>query len=89
MSEVFTNNAREKALLQGPKALQFIKTLHELYCLLYCLLQLLLIQSNYIFSPEVLLKTVARKNNKKIIYVLMVISTMVTTMMMKYLPQHQ
>ena len=34
MSKIFTHHAQEQALLQGPKALEFIKTLHQLYCLL-------------------------------------------------------
>jgi len=78
MSEVFTNNTSEQALLQGPKSLEFVKTLHHFY----------LIQSNHIFSPEVLLKIVTRTNSKKIIYVLMVISAMTTMMIMKTLVMH-
>jgi len=49
MSKVFTHDAQEQALLQGPKALEFLKTLHQLYCLLCRVL----IQSNHIVSPEI------------------------------------
>ena len=52
MTKVFTHDTREQALLQGPKALEFVKTLHRLYCLLPGVL----IQSNYIVSPEVLIE---------------------------------
>ena len=52
MSEVSTHNAREQVLLQGPKALDFVKTLHRLYCLL----QGVLTQSNHIVSLEVLIE---------------------------------
>ena len=48
MSEVFTHNAQEEDLLQGSQALEFVKTLHWLYCLL----QPILIQSNHLFSTE-------------------------------------
>ena len=34
MSKVFTHDALEQALLQEPKTLEFVKTLHRLYCLL-------------------------------------------------------
>ena len=52
MSKVFTHDAREQNLLQGPKALEFVKTLHRLYCLL----QRVLIQSTHVVSPEVLIE---------------------------------
>ena len=52
MSTVFTHDAREQALLQGPKALEFIKTLHQLYCLL----RRVLIQSNHIVPPDVFIE---------------------------------
>ena len=49
MSKLFTHDAQEQALLQGPKAFEFVKTLHQLYCLLCGVL----IQSNHIVSPEI------------------------------------
>ena len=52
MSKVFTYNALKQALLQGPKALEFVKPLHQLYCLL----SRVLIQSTHIASPEVLIE---------------------------------
>ena len=52
MSTVFTHDAREQALLQGPKALEFVKTLHRLYCLLCRVL----IQSNHVVAPEVFIE---------------------------------
>jgi len=48
MSTVFTHDTREQALLQGPKALEFVKTLQRLYYLL----QGVLVQSNYIVATE-------------------------------------
>ena len=44
--------AREQALLQGPKAPEFIKTLHRLYGLL----RGVLIQSNHIVAPKVFIE---------------------------------
>lgn len=87
MSEVFTINAQEQALLQGPKTPEFVKTLHQLYHFL----QPVLTESNHIFHQKFLLKIVTRTNNNKIIYVLMVISTMIMMimmMMMKTLVMH-
>jgi len=52
MSKVFTHVAREQALLLRPKALESVKTLHRLYCLLCGVL----IQSNHIVAPEVFIE---------------------------------
>jgi len=52
MSKVFTHDAQEQALLQGPKALEFVKILHRLYCLLCRVLT----QSNHIVAPEVFIE---------------------------------
>ena len=73
MSTESTHDAREQAALQGPKALEFVKTLHRLYCLLRQVFQTILLHQRF------LLKIVTRRNNKKIIYVLIGIS-MTTTM---------
>ena len=52
MSTVFTHDAREQALLQGPKALEFVKTLHRLYCLL----RRVLTQSDHIVATEIFIE---------------------------------
>ena len=52
MSEVPTHDAWEQALLQGPKAPEFVSTLLRLYHLL----QPLLIQSNHFLPPEVFIE---------------------------------
>ena len=48
MATVFTHDTQEQALLQGPKALEFVKTLHQLYCLL----RGVLIQPDHVVAPE-------------------------------------
>ena len=90
MSTVFTHDAREQALLQGPKALEFVKTLHRLYYLLHGVL----IQSNHIVPPEVFIENRYTYKQQEDYYVLMVILTMTTmtmtiTMTMTFPPQHQ
>ena len=52
MSTVFTHDTQEQALLQRPKALEFVKTLHRLYSLL----SKVLIQATNIVPPEVLIE---------------------------------
>ena len=52
MSKVFTHDAWEHDLLQGRKALELVKSLHRLYCLL----RGVLIQSTHIVSPEGLIE---------------------------------
>ena len=49
MSKVFTHDTLEQALLQEPKALEFVKTLHRLYSLL----SRVLIPPTHIATPEV------------------------------------
>jgi len=64
MSTVFTHDPLEQALLQEPKALEFVKTLHRLYS---CLSGVL-IQATNIVPPEVLIEN--RYTYKQQIYYL-------------------